>query len=55
MQDTLIGSAFYQKNELTKAEIESIQSAFVLTDRKISKIDYRYNITKIYEIAARAL
>lgn len=55
MEDTLIGNAFYQKDQLKETEIEDIQSSFILTDRKVSKIDYRYNITKIYEIAARAL
>lgn len=54
-EDTLIGTAINMKDKLEDDAIDRIRNAFLLSDKKVSHIDYRYNMTKIYEIAARAL
>lgn len=54
-EDTVIAIIYSKKEDIQEETIEKLVNCFILQDTKISTFDYRYNLTKLLEIALRAL
>lgn len=53
--ESVLATIYSQKDHFTQEECDQIMDGFILQDRKISVSNYQYNLTKIQEIALRAL
>lgn len=54
-EETILAQIHILKNDITEENIEKLSDCFILQDKKISIYNYRYNLTKLQEIALRAI
>lgn len=55
ISESAVICTLHLKNTIDESTKENALSYFILQDKKIETTDYRYNITKLFEIALRAI